>query len=142
MYNLKDALTFTKASEELIQAIKEYLHGESEDNKVEDLNIQFNGEHYSVIEVEEDDVVSEGKYENGGITYQLIKYDATIYNYPCEENILEKYDIQIYLSWYRTGSYYSDWYYSYDAPILQRIIIKDVPEVVIPAHQEVEIKKL
>lgn len=144
IYKLEDALTFTKASDELLKTIKEHLPGKSEYNEIEieGFKFEFRGECYSVTEIEEDDVISEGKYESGGTRYQLVKYDNTVCNYPCDENILEKYDVQIYITWYRTGSYYSDWYYSYDAPTIQRIKIVDVPEVIIPAHQEVKVEDI
>lgn len=140
-YELEEALKFEKASAELIEALNNHFpKGDSEHNFIEydGLDFEFNGEHYSVIEVGEDPTEDQGKYQYSGIYYQLVKYDPNIASWPCEKNILVKYDVQVYLSYSRTGSYYSEWYYQYEEPKLQLITIVDVPEVVIPAHQEVK----
>lgn len=140
MYKLEEVSKFAKASDALIKNVKDNLPSEGENNEMEGFSFEFNGKNYAAIKVDNDEVISEGKYENGGSTYQLVEYDKEIASYPCEKSITAKYDISIYVSWYRTGSYYSDWYYSYDTPIIQRFFIKDVPEQIISAHKEVVLK--
>ena len=144
-YELKEALKFAHASSELIKELKEHLpYKECEYNLSErnGCNFEFNGEHYDLVEVGEDPIEDEGKYQNGGTYYQLVKYDNNIDPWPSDESILEKYDVQVYLTYYRSGSYFSDWNYNYDLPILEKITIVDIPEVVIPAHQEVRTESI
>ena len=141
-YELNEALKFKHASDEL----KEHLPNEDmcEYNLIErnGCRFVFNDEYYDLIEVGEDPIEDEGKYQNGGTYYQLVKYDNNIEPWPSDESILEKYDVQVYLTYYRSGSYFSDWNYNYDIPTLERITIVDVPEIVIPAHQEVKTENI
>lgn len=145
-YELNEALKFKHASDELIEALKEHLPNEDmcEYNLIErnGCRFVFNNEYYDLIEVGEDPIEDEGKYQNGGTYYQLVKYDNNIEPWPSDESILEKYDVQVYLTYYRSGSYFSDWNYNYDIPTLERITIVDVPEIVIPAHQEVKTENI
>ena len=145
-YELNEALKFKHASDELIEALKEHLPNEDmcEYNLIErnGCRFVFNDEYYDLIEVGEDPIEDEGKYQNGGTYYQLVKYDNNIEPWPSDESILEKYDVQVYLTYYRSGSYFSDWNYNYDIPTLERITIVDVPEIVIPAHQEVKTENI
>ena len=87
--------------------------------------------------IAEDNIEDEGKYQNGGTHYQLVSYDPNITNYSSEESITSYYDIEVYIGYYRTGSYYTDWFYTYDIPTIHRIVIEEVAEVIIPAHKEV-----
>lgn len=141
-YELEDALKFEHASNELIEELKKHLH----DMHMDEYNLidrngcsfEFNGEYYDLVEIDEDPIQDEGKYQYGGTHYQLLKYDKNIDPWPSDRSTLGEYDIEVYVSYCRSGSYYSDYFYSYDAPIVSRITIVDVPEVVIPAHQEVK----
>lgn len=144
-YELNEALKFAHASDELIEELKKHLpYKECDKNLIEynGCHFKFNDEHYDLVEVGEDPIEDEGKYQNGGTYYQLVKYDNNIDPWPSDESILEKYDVQVYLTYYISGSYFSDWNYNYDLPIIQRITIVDVPEVVIPAHQEVKTENI
>lgn len=141
-YNVEEALKFKHASDELINAVKLFWSGEDISNEdIEDL--EFDGKHFSLWQVDKDDIISEGKCEFGGEYWQLVEFKPTsITPYCSESNIVAKYNVQIYTGWYRSGSYYSDWYYEYDDAVYSRITLKDVPEVVIPAHKEVEVVEL
>lgn len=141
-YELEKALKFEHASNELIEELKKYLPDEDmcEHNLIEreGCNFKFNGEYYSLVETGEDPIEDEGKYQYGGTYYQLVKYDKNISSWPSSASILGKYDIEVYLPYSRSGSYYSDYFYMFDIPTVSRITIVDIPEVVIPAHQEVK----
>lgn len=141
-YELEKALKFEYASNELIEELKKHLPDEDmcEHNLIErnGCSFKFNSEYYDLVETGEDPIQDEGKYQYGGTYYQLVKYDKNITPYPSSASILGKYDIEVYLPYSRSGSYYSDYFYMFDIPIVSRITIIDVPEIVIPAHQEVK----
>lgn len=145
-YELNEALKFAHASDELIEALKEHLPNEDmcEHNLIERNRCEFifNDEYYDLVEVGEDPIEDEGKYQYGGTYYQLVKYDNNIDPWPSDKSILEKYDIEVYLPYSRSGSYFSEYYYVYNIPVLHRITIIDVPEVIIPAHQEVKTESI
>jgi len=141
-YSISEVESFKHADSELLARLIDNLPKESEENEMEELHFEMNGSHFSVVEVDEDDCVSDGKYENGGTHYQLVEFDKTIKSYPCDESIVAKYNVEIFVGWYRTGSYYTDWYYMYDEPTVYQIQLETVPEQIIPEHQEVVIKPL
>ena len=136
-YEVEEALKFEHASNELVEELKKYFYED-----IEGCDFEFNGEYYSIVETDEDPIEDEGKYQYGGTYYQLVKYDKNISSWPSSASILEKYDIEIYLPYRRSGSYYSEYFYTYYNPIFSRIAIVDVPEVVIPAHQEVKTENI
>lgn len=138
-YKVEDVLKFKHASDELINAAKAFWSGEDISNEdFEDLD--FEGKHFSLIQIGKDGVTNNGKYEDGGEYWQLVEFKPTdTISYCDENNIVAKYDIQVYSGWYRSGSYFSDWTYEYDDAVYSRITLKDVPEVIIPAHKEVTI---
>jgi len=125
------------ASEELIELVRESLPDDCTSRNMEVLEFELNGLSYAFCEVKTDEIVSDGKYENGGNTYQLLEFDKTIISYPCTKSITNTYDLLVYVGFSRTGSYYTDWYYEYDKPELQRVKVATVPEEVIPEHDEV-----
>ena len=145
-YELNEALKFAHASDELIEALKEHLPNEDmcEHNLIERNGCEFifNDEYYDLVEVGEDPIEDEGKYQYGGTYYQLVKYDNNITPWPSDKSILEKYNIEVYLPYNRSGSYFFEYYYEYGIPTLQRITIIDVPEVIISAHQEVKTESI
>ena len=141
-YSISEVESFKHADSELLATLIDNLPKESEENEMEEFYFEMNGLHFSAVEVDEDDCVSGGKYENGGTHYQLVEFDKNIRSYPCDESIVAKYDIEIFVGWYRTGSYYTDWYYMYDEPTIYQIQLETVPERIIPEHQEVKIKLL
>jgi len=140
--SLENAKSFKETPEELITLVKENLPKECDTRGMEDFDVELNGRWYVLCEVEEDDIISEGKWESGGTTYQLVEFDKAIESYPCGKSITNEYDLLVYVGFGRSGSYFSDWYYEYDKPELKRIEIEVVPEQVIPEHEEISIKSL
>lgn len=130
------------ASSELVQVLKNKLAatcGEyDESDHIEDgFVLNFDGVDYDLLIIDEDDWDDQGKYQYGGTTYQLVSYDKSIKGYCCKDSIIDYFDIEVYHPMQRSGSYFSDYYYSYFTPTVSRAIIKHVPEQIIPAHDEV-----
>lgn len=131
------------ASDELVNAVKnsmDNIWGDfCEHNWMEDgFGVEHDGISYSVIEVDESSWDDEGKYQYQNITYQLVSYNPAIESYPCDESIIDKYNLFFDLPVTRSGSYFSDYFYEYDKPVISRGTIEDIPEKVIPAHEEVK----
>lgn len=132
-----------KASEELIETIKEYLNTKFPDkydcpDMEENFELEIEGIAYGILEAEESDWTDEGKYSYSDKTYQLVSYDKNISEYICDESIIDKYDLFINQSFSRSGSYFTDYDYQYDSPTVQIAIIERVPEKVIKEHDEVK----
>lgn len=135
------------ASDELVDAVKNSIDniwkGYSEHNWLEDgFRVEHDGISYSVIEVDESSWDDEGKYQYQDITYQLVSYNREIESYPCDESIIDKYDLFFDLPVTRSGSYFSDYLYEYDRPVISRGIIEHIPVKIIPAHEEVKMVKV
>lgn len=131
------------ASDELVKAVKNSIDniwkGYCERNWLEDgFGVEHNGISYSVIEVDESLWDDEGKYQYQNITYQLISYNPKIKSYPCDANIIDKYDLFFNLPVTRSGSYFSDYSYVYSEPVISRGTIEHIPEKVIPVHEEIK----
>lgn len=95
--NLKEKKELLKFIEEHIE-LKEF-YGNKE---IKDL---YNDFKVTVKHIEKLPIEDEGKYQHSGDIYQVIM----------DEKIT---DMFIMLAWYRTGSYYSDYYYEYYKPEL------------------------
>jgi len=76
----------------------------------------------------------QGKYQYQELIGQLVAWDLNKQSYPCKASIVENYNLFGRVSCSRNGSYYSDYYYSYEQIQLFKYDIKHVEEVVIPAH--------
>ena len=130
-----------KASPELIEAVKNRINeicgGYDESDRMEDFRFNYNGIDYSVKCIDEDPWDDQGKYQYSGTTYQLVSYDKNIKGRCCNDSIVDLFDIEIYHPVTRCGSYFSDYYYTYSYPTVSKVSTKRVPEVVIPAHDEV-----
>ena len=134
-------------SEELINELKRIIEDRYEscseysicDNG---LIFEFNGINYGLIEVGEQPVTDEGKYQYGEETYQFVEFDKTITSYPCEKYIIKKFNLFVDEEWSRSGSYFSDYYYEYEKPSLFSYEVTIVPEVVIPEHEEAVVKNI
>lgn len=100
--------------------------------------LEIDGVSYGIMEVYESDWTDEGKYSYADKTYQLVSYNKNVSEYICTESIIDKYDLFINQSFSRSGSYFSDYDYQYDAPTIQIATIERVPEKVIKAHDEVK----
>lgn len=135
-----DFKNYKQCSKDLLELIKEN-YAISED--LEDVSsITKDGISYSLIEIHSSDWIGGGKYEDKTVTYQLVSFDEKIASYPCEANIFYYYDVILTQGISRTGSHYTDWYYEYEEPDMKLMYLEDVPEVIIPAHQEVKLKSL
>ena len=131
------------ASDELVEVVKNGIDNIwdsfCEHNWLEDgFGVEHDGVSYSVIEVDESSWDDEGKYQYQNITYQLVSYNPDIESYPCDKSIIDKYDLFFDLPVTRSVSYFSDYFYEYDKPVIRRGTIEDIPEKVIPAHEEVK----
>ena len=137
----------TMPSEELINELKRIIEDKYEsyseysicDNG---LIFEFNGINYGLIEVGEQQVTDEGKYQYGGETYQFVSFNSNKKSYPRNSNIIDKFNLFVDEGWSRSGSYFSDYYYEYDCPSLFSYDVTIVPEVVIPEHEEVVVKTI
>lgn len=133
-----------KATKELVEIIKNRIDESCSDydygNYLED-DFAFENDNiaYGLWQLEEtpweDD--GRGKYYSHTLTYQLVSYDKNIRGYACNDNIIDRYNLFISCTETRTGSYYSEWNYIYDKPVVQIAKIKHVPMQVIPAHDEI-----
>lgn len=138
---------FVVPNEDLITRLENTIfnerHNKDEDYSVcERLRFDFDGINYALIEVYEDSISDEGKYQYGGEIYQLVEFDKAIASYPCEKSITKKFNLFVRENWSRSGSYFSDYYYEYEEPSLFSYEVTIVPEVVIPEHEEVVVKTI
>ena len=134
-------------SEELINELKRIIKDRYESYSeyciCEDgLTFKFNGINYGLIEVGEQLVTDEGKYQYGGETYQLVSFNSNKKSYPRNSNIIDKFNLFVDEDWSRSGSYFSEYYYTYEKPSLFSYDVTIVPEVVIPEHEEVVVKTI
>ena len=137
-----DVKKFKVINEELLNKLKEEVNkikdGTEYSVMEEDFIFKFEGKTYSVEELEKDTIEDSGKYQNGGTTYQLVSFDTKVCSYPSNSSITERFNVTIYEKWSRSGSYYSDYYYTYYKPQIVLLEIQTVQEVVIPEHEEVK----
>lgn len=129
---------FVEPSEEIVSLLKEKCSNvKSGDNNYADrgeLDFELNGLGYSLCEYDEEDISDEGKYQYGGTTYQLVEFDKSIESYPNGKSTTKEFNLFVYVAFSRSGSYYSDWYYSYEKPIIQTVEMKHIERQVIEAH--------
>lgn len=140
MFKVEEVENFAKINLDVIEVFKNQLSSydfDSEDSSIEELEFEFNGINYALRSNGRDDWISDGKYENTTENYQLISYDNSEIKYPCSKNIIDYYNLIISQDVSRTGSYYTDWYYSYYKPDINVVETVTVAEVVIPEHDEV-----
>jgi len=140
VYKIEEVKGFVKASDQIIKALKNKLSEyefDSEDASIEELSFEFDGQIFALRGAGSEDWISEGKYENGAENYQLVSFDNSEIKYPCTKNITNYYNIILNQSISRSGSYYTDWYYSYFEPTISVLEIVTVAEVIIPEHEGV-----
>lgn len=143
MMTVEELKEYKYASDELVEVIKNGIDNiwgsYCEHNWMEDgFGVEHDGVSYSVIEVDESSWDDEGKYQYQNITYQLVSYNPEIESYPCDESIIDKYNLFFDLPVTRSGSYFSDYFYEYDKPVISRGTIEHIPVKIIPAHEEVK----
>jgi hypothetical protein len=131
-----DVLNFKVTPIELMLATKKCLSEQFEPEHFdpEDCSFKFEEKVYSFLQVERGDLTDEGKYSYSVDTYQLVSY--------CNSTMDDKYDLFFHVNYSRTGDYYSDYYYDYEQPEFLISTIVEIPEIVVPAHQKVELNKI
>lgn len=147
MITIEELKQCKNATEDLIEVVRKRI-GEvcsdyGEHNYLgDDFGFEYNGVCYDVIEKEKSSWDDEGKYQYQDITYQLVSFDRDIKSYPCEQSIIDKFDLFLVLVVERSGSYFSDYNYTYDKPSIQIVNIEHVSEKIIPAHDEIVFTEL
>lgn len=142
MITVEDLKKCKDASEYLIEVIKaridELCSDYNEHNYIENgFAFEYNDVSYDVIVVEKSNWDDQGKYQYQDITYQLVSFDRSTELFAYKDNIIDKFNLIINLSITRSGSYFSEYYYSYGKPTIQLAKIKHIPEQIIPAHDKV-----
>lgn len=139
MISLDDLDKCIEASNELIGRVEEWFtSGDLEDYK----SLDFEGKSYNLLMIEEGDWDDEGKYQYQYNLYQLASYDKNVKCYLCNESLIDKYNLFLGQCVTRCGSYFSDYYYEFDKPDISIAYVEHIPEVIIPAHDEVKLKEL
>lgn len=141
---VEEAKTFKEVSNELLDKVKqeiENLDWKAERSSVIEYNglkFEFEGISYDVRVVEEDCWEDGGKYQYSTNVWQLVSFDKNICKYACEKSIIDKYNLFMNENITRSGSYFSDYWYQCDKPNYTKISIKNVLEMIIPAHEKIE----
>ena len=136
------------ATEDLIKAVNDRIAeictegSERKPIEHEGFGFTYNGISYNVVELEDSGWEDEGKYQYSDTTYQLVSFDKEVKAWPCDESIIDRYDLFLNIGITRSGSYYSDYWYAYDSPTVSIAKLKRIPEQIIPAHDEVEMEQL
>lgn len=140
---VEDIKTTIKVSDEIIQELKDSLYSGQEDlEDLEDFYFKVDDKPFALIKIISDDWIDDGKYDYCANKYQLVSYDEDIAVYPYEASITEYYNTIVEQEVSRTGSYYTEWTYIYDKPTIHKAYLENVPEVVIPEHEEVRYKEI
>lgn len=142
MITVKELKKCKKAGDKLIAEVKVYLTENFPDSydctDMEDnVELEVDGISYGILEIEDSGWTDEGKYSYSDKMYQLVSFDKDI-GYVCEKSIIDRFDLFINQGMSRSGSYFTDYNYQYDAPTVQIATIERVPEKVIKAHDEVK----
>ena len=145
MFTLEEVKKCKHVTDDLLEIVKNKLEAwpsYCENNMIErgEMDFEKDGVSYSYLYIDETSWDDEGKYQYQAITYQLIAYDPTNskYSYPCNDNIIDKFDLILTVPVTRSGSYFSEYNYYYNNPSLSLVEIEQIPEKVIPAHEEVK----
>lgn len=133
MFKVEEVKLFKTPAHEVIDKLKEVIDDTFDDESdcLECLQFVLDGVTYALRETVDNTWESEGKYEYNTSEFQLCSYTS-------DWKIIDKFNIYVKESVSRTGSYYSDWYYSYEKPYIQEIHIETIPEKIIPKHDEVK----
>ena len=149
MFDVNDVKDFKHITDDLIEIIRNKLEmwpDYNENDRIErgEMDFEKDGVSYGYLYVDETSWDDEGKYQYQSITYQLVTYDSTNskYSYPCNNNIIDKFDLILTVPVTRSGSYFSDYNYFYDKPIISIVEVERIPEQIIPAHEDVKFTKI
>ena len=118
---------YTKVSQELLQELQDFLtsHANTEVDLMEDFVFLYDGKNYSFELIGESSWDDQGKYQYQDVDYILKDEEGNHMNVMAEVVVT------------RSGSYFSEYDYEYDIPVLYTIGMKTVPEQVIPEHEVV-----
>lgn len=147
MFSVNDVKSFKHISDNLLEDVKNKLEtwpNYCENDKIERGEMDFEKDRvsYGYLYIGESSWDDEGKYQYQDITYQLVAYNPENQSYPCGDNIIDKFDLILNVPVTRSGSYFSEYSYYYDKPGLSIVEIEQIPEKVIPAHEEVKIVEI
>ena len=141
MFTVKEAKKCKEIDLDLLQKLKDEI--ELREASIEESEFAYKGIQYALVNIDKGDwTTDDGKYENSYKEYQLVSYDNTKTSYPCDYNTIDEFNVVIRQDMYRTGSYYNEYYFEYEAPMIHKIIIDNIPKITIPAHEEVRYKKI
>lgn len=141
---VEDVKNTIKANEEIVKGLKNSL-GVLEEKfyeGLEELSFKVNNKSFALIKILSCDWIDDGKYDYCTDEYQLASYEESITPYLSETSITGYYNIIVEQDVSRTGSYYSEWTYIHDKPIVKEAYLKTVPKVVIPEHEQVRYKEV
>lgn len=146
MFKLEEVKNFKKADLNLIKALKNELSKIEfnwDKGDIEEFTFTFNNITYALCSIHEGEWTSDdGKYEYNCMDYQLISFDSEKESYPCDDNTIDEFNILVSQDIQRTGSYYSDYCYIYEKPIISLIETIEISEQIIPAHEEIQYKEI
>ena len=144
MITVEELRECKKSSDDLIRAVKNRIESVwseyDECNHFEsgDFQFEFDGRSYDAYMVSCSNWDDQGKYQYEDITYQLVSFDRSIKDYLCNENIVDKFDLFLIMNVSRCGSYFSEYVFEYEKPIIKIATIERIPEKIIPAHDEIK----
>lgn len=90
----------------------------------EELGATVNGVEYGLDIVDDGDWDDQGKYQYKDVTGVLCKIS--------EDGSVTKYDIAVTQYITRCGSYFSDYYYEYEPLQVDQLVLKVIPQQIIP----------
>ena len=125
--------------EKIDEILDEISTLDNETNPEEYFGFELNGIKYDVFQIDRTKWSDEGKYQYRQDLYQLVSYDDSIRPYVCDKSIVNCFNCFFEVAVTRSGSYFSDYMYWYEKPVMKFGKIKHVPEIVIPEHDEYEL---
>lgn len=108
---------------DLEEAKKIVSHFDNED-WYEELGATIDGVEYGLDIVDEGDWDDQGKYQYKNVTGILCEI--------LEDGSVTKYDIAVTQYITRSGSYFSEYYYEYDPLQVDQLVLKVIPQQIIP----------
>lgn len=138
-FTVEEVKKLKRADDDLIAVLRGALPDGNywEINPLDDIRFDFNCEKFGLCQCDRTGWDDQGKYQYQTEYYQLCSFNPEITKYPCEKSNTGIYDIFVSIDVTRCGSYFSEYYYEYSDIKIIRSKISHVPEVVIPAHDEV-----
>lgn len=120
---------YDKLKSMTLEEAKEIIAELDFEHFLEDAGGEVNGNEYCF------DIVDEGDWEDGE-KYQY-KTDIGLLCKVDNNGVVTTFDIAVTLDITRSGSYFSDYYYEYDKPRVNKIVKKIIPKQIIPEREVV-----